>query len=164
MKKYNLTSLIICISSVLLLPAIAPANAGGVGSVDFGITNAVLTGSATTTALGVSTVTLDQQDKCTLVLKGTAIVTNTATATLVLARVDGSGNVETTPRITQTVTIGTSTGASTTNSFVAFIDVPITTLNASYGLSLVSITTTNDGGSVATPVLTCWKKRLQAPN
>ena len=137
-----------------------PAFAGGVGSIDFGITNATLAGSSTITALGGSIVSCDQQERVTLVYTGTAITTNAATSSLVLARVDGNLNIETTPLTTNTVNLA----ASGTNAFVAFIDVPSTVLNSSYGLSLLSISNNTGVVSISGPALKVWKKRLQAPN
>lgn len=158
--KTKIKTLFVSVFTVALLALTLPAHAGGVGSLDFGITNATLAGSSTITALGVSTVSCDQQDKVTLVFKGTAITTNTASVVLNLARVDGDGNVETTPGIASTVTLS----ASGTNAFVAIVDVPQTTLNASYGLNLVSVVPNSGVVSISSPVLKAWKKRLQAPN
>jgi hypothetical protein len=156
--------------TAILAVAASSASAGGVGSISFGVTNATIAPATTATALGQSNVTIDQQDYVTLEFKAACVTTNASTAVITFGRVDGNGNIETYP--TQSWSIPTATtgaaGTLVTNNVVAYYTYNNTlgtnALGAAYGLALISINNNSSGGTMYSPTVTVWKKRLQAAN
>jgi hypothetical protein len=135
--------------------AFIPAQAG-TGNINLGITNAVFAGSATVTAFGAVAADVKHQDLVTIVYRGSAVTTNASTNTLYFARVDATGNIETTPRFSMAVPLATAgaNGTLVTNNFVAMQVFDRSTIGAATSLVLVSNVTVNTGGYTTNPVVT----------
>lgn len=156
MKTKLIASLVTAGLAICTLPARAETDA-----VSFGITNAVLAGSATTTALGQSLATVKNYESVSVVLTGSVESTNAApTATLVFARVDADGNVETYPTFNWVCALPSTGGSTTvTNSVVGWTNFPSTIIGSATSLKLVSIQTVNVAGNLRTPVVQVQLKR-----
>ncbi len=143
----------------LALPALADT-----GKESFGVTNAVLTGTATNTALGQNTVSVRNYASCTLMVTGTLEATNPApTITVDIARKGSAGNVESLTRFPYTFTLsaaGADAGVSVTNAFVVMTNIVDTTIGAASDLSLIDIKTVNTAGFIRSPTVTIDIKKI----
>lgn len=156
-NKFLLGGLVALAMMAFSLPTIAET-----GSSNFGVTNAVLAGSATTTALGQSLVSVKNDADVSIVLTGSVESTNAApTATLTFARVDAAGNIETYPQFTWAVLLPSTGGNQTvTNSVVGWTNFPSTVIGSATSLKLISIQTVNVAGNLRSPAVKVQHKRL----
>lgn len=153
--------------AALLATALAVSAAPGVGSQNFGITNAFLGPGLGATALGVTTQYIPYNDYITLSFKATVANTNevagvsTVRAEFAWVDVDGNVDVTTQGRLIWVIPVPLITGAlatqiATNTAFAATTNITRDIVGARYGLSMLSLTNVNTavvGGQMLSPVM-----------
>jgi len=157
--KFNLFFAALGVAFTVLCTIPAQAD---VGTIDFGVTNAVIAANSTNSAIGTGTVNIDNTMFPLLEFKGGTIATNAANVIIPIYLVDSDGNVATTALTNWSVPqiVGTP-GTPTTNNVVAFLQLTDAQVAGAYGLSCPNLGNTSLAGNLQSPSLKVIKKRIR---